>query len=380
MFSEVRFRRYFDSPLIGMAINEPDGRWIEVNDRLCGYFGYTREELLQKNWLELTWPEDRDGEAGRYNLAIHAHRPEEQIREKRFLRKDGSVLHVRLFTMYILRDDGLLACLLSLVQDITEQKRTEERLNHAQKVESLGLLAGGIAHDFGNLLAAARGHLGLALATLQDHSEVVSHLEKLDETLARASGLSRKLLVYAGQGDAEVDILDLNHLVLDLVHVLEVSLPAHVRIHFEASKIPAWVEGDSAQLLQVVLNLVTNASESLGNKPGIISINLAVEGECDIEHFHFCSTRDPCPNPHVTLEVSDSGCGISQEALSKVFDPFFTTKGDKRGLGLSAVLGILKAHKAAIGIKSFINEGTTFRIVFPSVNNAGMRDETLPGE
>ncbi|MBK8792571.1 MAG: PAS domain S-box protein [Holophaga sp.] len=364
---EEPFRRFFDSPMMGMAITSPEGCWREVNDRICQCFGYTRAELLGKTWQELTVPEERIPEEAQFHRALEGGLAEERIREKRYVRKDGTIFHAQHFTMGLLGADGAVESLLSVVQDITHQKRTEEALHQTHKLEGLGLLAGGIAHDFGNLIGSALGHLECAQMEMAEDSLAAPHLKRLGQTLDRAGELTRHLLAYAGRGEMATEAIDLNDTVRELVNLLRVSLPPRVRLRFEPSSGFALVEADGSHVQRVVMNLVTNGAEAIGDQGGELVLRSFVLDldEEDLERLF--PAQNLTPGAHVLLEVSDTGCGMSPEIQSRIFDPFFTTKKEGRGLGLSAAIGILQASGGALRVTSEPGRGTTFHLVFPAL-------------
>ncbi|MCX7046763.1 MAG: PAS domain S-box protein [Candidatus Sumerlaeota bacterium] len=258
-------------------------------------------------------------------------------------------------------------------RDVTERRRAEEerrqletKLRQAQKLESLGVLAGGIAHDFNNLLTAILGHASMALADLPPESSVRDSLRGIENAACRAAELCRQMLAYAGLGQFVVTPLNLSRLVQEIAHLLHVSISkkALMRSHF-AENLPA-IEADPAQIRQVVMNLVINASEAIGDNDGVIAISTGVM-ECDEAFFRECHlTEATPPGTYVYLEIADTGCGMDGETQLKIFDPFYTTKFTGRGLGLAAVLGIIRAHKGAIKVQSEPGKGTTFRALFPA--------------
>ncbi|WLT32188.1 PAS domain-containing sensor histidine kinase [Geothrix sp. PMB-07] len=259
-------------------------------------------------------------------------------------------------------------------RDRTEAKRAEAQrraleaqFQQAQKLESLGVLAGGIAHDFNNLLTAVLGNLNLARFKLSPESPVVPYLENAERTVLKASDLTKQMLAYSGKGRFVVKLHNINEAVSEMVHLLQVSISkkAFLRLNL-AEGLPA-VEADGAQLQQVVMNLVTNASDALGDQEGFISISTgATELDSDFISSTF-PTEALAPGLYVTLEVSDTGHGMSPETMARIFDPFFTTKPTGRGLGLAAMLGILRAHKAGLRIYSEEGKGSCFKTYFPAV-------------
>jgi PAS domain S-box-containing protein len=252
------------------------------------------------------------------------------------------------------------------VQDVTELRSTEEALRQAQKLESLGVLAGGIAHDFNNLLSAIGGNLELAQMNMRPEPAAAPFLIKIEKILKRASELTHQMLAYSGKGRIAVKKLSLNQIAEEMPHLLEVSISKRVRLdyRFEAHLPP--IEADGAQVQQVIMNLVTNASEAIGDRDGTITLTTGLDylenPQEQVENHGWTLV----PGLYVTLEVADTGCGMNAETRRKLFDPFFTTKFSGRGLGLSAMLGILKGHNAGIRIRSRAGEGSSFKIFFPA--------------
>ena len=263
--------------------------------------------------------------------------------------------------------------LLGIYEDITEFKRTEEehaslekQLLHAQKLESLGVLAGGIAHDFNNILTAIIGNADLALMRLNPESPAVDNLHKIEQSAARAADLAKQMLAYSGKGKFVVESLDLNRLVEEMLHMLEVSISKKAVLRLNKfQNLPA-VEVDATQIRQIIMNLVINASEAIGDKSGVIAITTGCM-DCDRHYLKdVWLDENLVDGLYVYLEIADSGCGMDRDVLAKIFDPFFTTKFSGRGLGMAAVLGIVRGHKGAIKVYSEPGKGTTFKILLPA--------------
>lgn len=254
----------------------------------------------------------------------------------------------------------------ALAQREEEQFRTQEALRNTQRLESLGVLTGGIAHDFNNLLAAVLGNLNLAQMRLEPEDPARRSLNQAEKAVQKATDLTRQMLAYSGRGHFVVKPLDLNLTVQEMTHLLHVTLAKKTELDLElAPELPP-VLADSAQIQQVVLNLVTNASEAIGQEEGTITLRTRTEdlGRAALEAL--CPTLDLEPGHYAILEVTDTGCGMGPELIEHIFDPFFTTKPKGHGLGLSALHGILKAHGAGMTIRSVPGSGSTFRIFFPS--------------
>ncbi len=247
------------------------------------------------------------------------------------------------------------------------QRRTlEAQFQQAQKLESLGVLAGGIAHDFNNLLTAVLGNLNLAQFNLNPESPAAPFLESAEKTVLKASDLTKQMLAYSGKGRFVVKLHDLNTVVSEMTHLLRVSISkkASLRLNLPEGLPP--LEADGAQLQQVIMNLVTNASDALGDQEGTIAIST---GAAQLDAATLASifpTQTLQPGSYVTLEVGDTGQGMSQEVMARIFDPFFTTKTTGRGLGLSAMLGILRGHQAGLKVYSEVGRGSTFKAFFPA--------------
>ena len=247
-----------------------------------------------------------------------------------------------------------------------ERLLLERQMQHAQKLESLGVLAGGIAHDFNNLLTAMLGQMNVAQTKLAPDSPALPHLERLERIIHRAADLTRQMLAYSGKGRFVVRSYDLNHVAREVTHLLEVSISKKIALRFDLAKNLPHVEADAAQIQQVIMNLVTNAADAIGDQEGTIQLStrsLHLDRAYLDQVFQGQELR---PGSYVTLEVSDTGCGMSSSVQERIFEPFFTTKVTGRGLGLSATMGILKGHRAGMRIDSEPGRGTTFKLFFPT--------------
>lgn len=339
-------------------------------------FGLRKEEVLGKTDYDFFPKEQADFFRAKDQDVIRERRtleiPEEQIQS----RSHGEItLHTRKLPLF--DESGEPFLLLGISENITEQRSMEEALRQAQKLESLGVLAGGIAHDFNNLLTAMLGNLGLASLQAPEGHSVQPYLRNAEATALRAAELTRQMLDYAGRGVFVVKSLDLSRAAGDMASLLKVSISKKITLRFEFSEGLPRIQADPAQLQQVVMNLVTNASEAIGESRGEIHLATGMV-ELDAAQAAALHPGSPIPPGHyVTLTVKDDGSGMPPEVLSRIFDPFFTTKFSGRGLGLSAMLGILRAHRAGIGIQSEPDQGTEFRIYFPKgITNA--QDDAVP--
>lgn len=257
-----------------------------------------------------------------------------------------------------------------------EKSRMEEHVRHMQKLESLGVLASGIAHDFNNLLAVIVGNSDIIAAEVGGRQLIGYCNMEIQKAAQRASDLVAQMLAYSGGGTFVTDAVDLSLLIEGMQYLLRSSVSRKARLEYAlATELPE-VAGDAAQLQQVIMNLVTNASDALGEKNGDIRIET---GLVDADEAYLASLyldEHLAPGRYVYLEVKDTGSGLDEEALDKIFDPFFTTKFAGRGLGLAAVMGIVRAHKGGVRVLSIPGQGTAFRIHLPLMNPAVTADST----
>jgi two-component system cell cycle sensor histidine kinase/response regulator CckA len=266
-----------------------------------------------------------------------------------------------------------------IVEDITERqlaeknrRQMEEQIQHTQKLESLGVLAGGIAHDFNNLLTGILGNTGLAQMELPSSSAVHGRIKKIESASVQAAELCKQLLAYSGRGRFLIQPLSINEIVREMARLLAASVTKKAALRYSlAENLPA-VEVDAAQVRQIIMNLIINASEAIGEDSGIITVATGTR-ECDKSYLRSTYLSDDLPEGrYVYLDVTDTGCGMDEQTRNIIFDPFFTTKFTGRGLGLAAVLGIVRGHQGAIRIKSEPGCGSAFRILFPCSEKAGI--------
>jgi len=267
--------------------------------------------------------------------------------------------------------------IVATASDVTErrkleQKRLDSRVLEAQKLESLGLLAGGIAHDFNNLLVGMLGNASLALAEIgEEPSALREHLARIESAAERASDLTRQMLAYSGRGRFVVEPVDLSEIVRDMAALLDVAVPKSAKLDLRLDKYLPAVDADVVQLRQVVMNLITNAVDALGDAPGQIRVTTR---RFRVDEWFVTRTKvaagELSPGEYVVLEVYDSGRGMDPEVVQRMFDPFFTTREEGHGLGLAAVLGIIRGHSGAIRVDSSAGQGTLVEAYFPSGTHA----------
>jgi PAS domain S-box-containing protein len=272
-------------------------------------------------------------------------------------------------------DDDLLdamrqvAAQLGRVVERSQVRRLEEKMRHAQKLESLGVLAGGIAHDFNNLLTAVLGYTELALRQTPADSPLQELLGQVRTAALQAAELCNQMLAYSGQGRFVVEPVDLSKLLRDMGNLLSVSISKKAHVEFDLAvdlaDDLARVQGDPAQLRQIVMNLMTNASDALEDKPGTITVRTGAAQLRGAHPSDLLAAENLPAGDYVFLEIADTGCGMDEETCAKMFDPFFTTKFTGRGLGMAAVLGIVRGHGGLIRVQSEPGQGTVIRVYFP---------------
>jgi PAS domain S-box-containing protein len=369
--SEEAFRRLFTEMADGFALHEivtdaegrpVDYRYLAINpsfERLTGLtadavVGRTVREVLpgiESKWIETYGRVALTGEP--------AHFEEYAAALDRWY-------DVRAYSPAKGRFAAVFADVTERRRTEAEKRRMEQQMLQVQKLESLGVLAGGIAHDFNNLLMTILGNADLALADLPEHSAARESLSDIVRASRRAADLCRQMLAYSGKGRFCVEPVNLNDLIEEMAHLLVVSISKKVTLQCRFADNLPYVDGDATQLRQIVMNLITNASEAIEAEAGVVALATGIE-DCGPDGPAGTVAPERLPGgPYVYVEVRDTGCGMEPETLARIFDPFFTTKFTGRGLGLAAVLGIVRGHKGAIRVTSEPGQGTTFRVLLPA--------------
>ncbi|HYG74303.1 MAG TPA: PAS domain S-box protein [Planctomycetota bacterium] len=369
--AEERFRNLVNYSHEVIMVIAPDGRKTYVNPAVERVLGYSVEEFLSAPLFSSVHPDD--SARAREMLANILQTPNKMVTlEIRGIRKDGTVASMEAVAKNLIDVPGVNAIVVNM-WDISDRKnaeaertRLEAQIQHAQRLESLGVLAGGIAHDFNNLLVGILGNADLALNELSQHAPGRSNIEDIRTASIRASELTRQMLAYSGRGKFLVEPIDLNELIREMGHLIQVSISKKAVLKYNLDPGAPVIEGDVSQIRQVVMNLIINASEALGDETGTITLTTG-NVEADERYLSEIVVNEKlAPGHYAYLEISDTGCGMDKETQARIFDPFFSTKFTGRGLGLSAVLGIVRGHKGAIKIYSEPGKGTSFKLLFPS--------------
>ena len=360
--SEQRFRN--------MADTAPVMIWMSGRDKLCTFFnaswlaftGRAMELELGHGWATGVHPEDLDRCLQTYSSCFDA-RQKFQM-EYRLRRSDGEYRWLLDDGIPLFEPGGVFAGYIGSCTDITELRRTQQETLARQKLESVGVLAGGIAHDFNNLLGGILVEAELAQTELAGGDVPLDGIQRIIAGARRGAEIVRELMIYAGQDKADpVELVDLSSLVKEMLELLKVSVSKHAVLKTDLPHDLPAVFGRASQIRQILMNLIINASEAIGSNGGVITVTTS----------RFVNPRDSDPKKvpqlpegtYVDLNVSDTGCGMSEEALTKLFDPFFSTKFAGRGLGLAVVQGIVRNYGGAIHLVSLPGKGTTFEIFLP---------------
>ena len=353
--SEERFRTMFDSAPTAIMLFDRSGRILSTNRSAESMLGYSEQEMV--GGLATTFRHPDDLEAGDLAFAelLRGER-DSYRREAAFVTKDGTTVVAQLATALVRDADGKPGYLIGMAEDVTEQRQLEEQLRQSQKLEAIGRLAGGVAHDFNNMLTAIGGYTALALEHAPSGTALHDDLEEIRKATDRAALLTRQLLAFSRKQVLLPELLNLNGIVLELETMLRPLIGEDVVLTTHLDPALGPIEADPGQLHQVVMNLVVNARDAMpnGGRVSIVTANSEVaENEDAIE-----------PGRYVTLTVRDTGDGIDEGTLRQIFEPFFTTKGAGKGtgLGLATVYGIVKQSGGYVAVDSELGVGSAFTI------------------
>jgi len=283
-----------------------------------------------------------------------------------FLGKNGEKIPCLVAFSVQKNPDDSPASYAIIARDIRQQRKQQEHIEHIQRLESLGVLAGGIAHDFNNILTVILGNAAIAeRKAITNPQEMPRYLSNIVESSEKAADLCKQMLAYSGKGKYVVELINLSTMVAQITRLLEVSISKNVVLKYQlAEQLPA-VAADTAQMQQIIMNLIINASDAIGNKSGVISIATGVMHADWAYLSDTCVDTDVAEGRYVFLEISDTGNGMDKETQKHIFEPFFTTKHQGHGLGMSAVLGIVRGHQGTLKLYSEPGRGTTFKIMLP---------------
>ena len=361
--SESRLRRLFDSPAIGFLCGD-ERHILEANDAFLSMVGYTREDVREGRllWSGITSPEHREaGDRAQRQLAARGF---SDPVETQLIDREGRRIPV--LTAAASDGDSHWSPWIAWVLNLSERQKLETRVRETGKLESIGLLAGGIAHDFNNILTSVLGNASLAFEALPAGHEARPYLESALRSTERAADLTRQLLAYAGKGQIVIRPVDVSALVREIAHMLRLTIPRNVELDLELAPALPSVEGDFIQFQQLLMNLVINGAEAIGDRPGMVRV-VTEAVSVDPAWLQSEDLDQELPSgDYVSIEVQDNGCGMTADTRQRIFDPFFTTKVTGRGLGLAAATGIVRAHRGILRVRSIPGRGSIFSVLLPA--------------
>ncbi len=353
-----RFHAVFDSATLGISIGA-DGRMLETNHAFQEMLGYSGAELSHMHHAELTHPDDVEGDVAQLEMLLRGELDSYRL-EKRYLRRDGQVLWADVRVSLAHDGDGRPVFGGSITEDITGRKQLENQLRHSQKMEAVGSLAGGVAHDFNNVLLAIGGYSELLLRELEEGHARRRRVTEIQKAAGRATALTRQLLGFSRKQVLQPQLVDLNDVVAGIEPVLRRLIRENIALRVDAQSWPLTVLADPGQLDQVVLNLALNARDAMPDG-GELSISAGSRTSMPGRPM-----RSACGR-HCHVSVSDTGVGMDSDTQARVFEPFFTTKaaGEGTGLGLSTVYGIVAQSGGAVSVESAPGAGSFFTVYLP---------------
>lgn len=359
----------FDLAPLGIAHVALDGKWLRVNDRLCEIVGYERKELLKLTFQDITHPDDLATDLG-FMQQMLAEVRETYALDKRYIRKDGSQVWIRLTVSLAREEDRRPRHFISMIENIAARKfaeaehdRLETQLRQAQKMESVGRLAGGVAHDYNNMLSVIMGYTEMALDGIDQDQSIREQLTEVLSAAQRSVEITRQLLAFARKQTIDPRVLKLNDTIAGMLKMLQRLIGENINLSWNPKSGLWLVKMDPSQIDQILANLCVNARDAIADVGKI-----TIETDNVILDDYYCADRTDCTaGDYVMLLVSDTGSGMDKETLERIFEPFFTTKevGRGTGLGMSTVYGIVKQNSGSINIYSEPGTGTTIRIYIP---------------
>jgi len=376
---EERFRSLVKHAAVGIVQVRVDGQFLEVNPAMCMMLGYSETELLAMTPEWITHPDDRARDRSLVESLQSGEHDSYEI-EKRYLHRNGATIWGSLTTSIVKDFSGRPLYRVSIVQNITQRKRSEAELQQVQKMEAIGQLAGGVAHDFNNLLSVILGYSELALAGLTENDPNFARIQEIKKSAIMGATLTKQLLAFSRKQTIVIKVVDLKQIVATVEPMLRRLLKSDVEIVVHFPKEPCMVKADPSQLNQILINLAVNAGDAM-EQGGTLTIDVRTV-ELIEETLPDASMK---PGPYEMLTVSDTGRGIDDETLLHIFEPFFTTKpvGEGTGLGLATVYGIVKQTGGAVLVSSQLGAGSVFKVYLPQSSDgmapAGAVSRDSPG-
>jgi PAS domain S-box-containing protein len=358
--------------------------WSRTQERIFGVAPGTFEGTIEA-FAASVHPDDRAMVGAALNRAI-AEKTDYNL-EYRIVWPDGTVRWVNARGLAFYDETGQAIHMPGVAMDVSERRQADEerralerKLLEAQKLESLRLLAGGVAHDFNNFLTTILASASLAMRDVSPEASPFDLLQSVETAAQRAAELTRELSAYVGEEECVIQPLDLNRRIKEMAALLKSAIGKRVRISYQFSPQLPLIEGDASQIGRMLMNLVLNAAEAIGDRPGQITVTTGVRWADRALLATTVLGVDAPEGEYVTLEVADNGSGIAAEALPQIFDPFFSTKMNRNGLGLAVVLGIMRSCRGTIKVESSVGQGTTFTMLFPLAEAQEQREKPESSE
>ncbi len=372
--SEERFRATFEQAAVGIAHVSLEGRFLRVNQKFCDIAGYSRSEMLERTFQDVTHTDDLALDLEHLKQLLSGERGTDSM-EKRYIRKSGEAVWINL-TRSLLRDPaGQPQWFISVIEDIGSRKQAEEereklhaQLVQSQKMESIGRLSGGIAHDFSNLMSAILLHGDSALQELRSGDPLIEPLTEIRKAADRAVAMTQQLMAFSRKRVLQPEVLNLNSVIGEYEKLVGPMLGEDIHLLFTPGSGLGLVKVDRGELGQVIMNLVVNSRDAMPHG-GTLTIET---GGAEVDEADARGNPEATPGSYIRVAVRDTGVGMDRETQARMFEPFFTTKevGKGTGLGLSMVYGIVKQSGGFINVHSEQGRGTEFRIYLPRVPEA----------
>jgi PAS domain S-box-containing protein len=371
--SESKYRGLYQGMLDAYVMEDMAGKIIEFNQAYINMVGYSREEIQELTYIDLTPEKWHDAEKHIVEEQI-VKRGYSDIYEKEYRRRDGTVFPIELRTVLIKDEAGNPTGMWGIIRDISERKRAEakqkqleEQLRQSQKLEAIGQLSSGVAHDFNNILGGIMGHAELLKRSLNPGSPLLHHADIMISLCEKAADLTHQLLSFARKAPVDLQKTDVNLIIKQVAGLIERTIDRRIEIVVDVKGEPAFISGDRSQLENALLNIAINARDAMP-EGGRLSIR---SGPVDVKKTSFTDIHfDVKEGPFIKISIADTGTGMNKEIQDRIFEPFFTTKevGKGTGLGLASVYGCVKQHNGYITVESQLGKGTRFDLYFPAVS------------